>query len=235
MKNKTGAGIFCVLAFILSACQSDERTGMLSNEENTMTDISYTLDYAENNDENSIETVGINDHYYETLFGQGIFKWKDQLPYPAFVSEYLRNGTWNEVMSFNSMFDVMFVKDGYHEYVGDVYTFLSESNYQSAREFRRPTEEQPFEAGFDARVYILLVHEAGACTIEVRDSSGNILWETESPLEECAQFYLEFENWDCDNYVIVTDCSDEADKEILHYEPRVMIAVERGAIVTDNE
>lgn len=183
----------------------------------------------ENTKENIGENTGENAEkgYYESLVQSKSCQWNKPLAYPNLKDESQFDA--NDYTNWASaVVESAMVKDGYSVFFQDLNLCKGEKFYGlGAHEMR--SSGQQVTAGYQGRIYIMMTVAGGAFDLSVEDGEGTVLWEQEN-VTESDQIFLDIDEMPESVIGVLTDHTQEADKENLFYSVMILAATEQDAL-----
>ena len=184
-------------------------------------------------EENTEENTGENTEktaekgYYESLVQSKSCKWNKPLAYPNLKDESKFDS--NDYTNWASAaVESAMVKDGYFVFFQDMNLCKGEKFYGlGAHEMRG--SGQKVTAGYQGRIYIMMTVTGGAFDLSLEDGEGTVLWEQEN-VTESNQIFLDIDEMPESVIGVLTDHTQEADKENLFYSVMILAATEQDAL-----
>lgn len=200
--------------------QSSEAESANKNaEENTKENI------GENTGENAEKTA--EKGYYESLVQSKSCQWNKPLAYPNLKDESQFDA--NDYTNWASaVVESAMVKDGYSVFFQDLNLCKGEKFYGLGAHEMRSSGQQVI-AGYQGRIYIMMTVAGGAFDLSVEDGEGTVLWEQEN-VTESDQIFLDIDEMPESVIGVLTDHTQEADKENLFYSVMILAATEQDAL-----
>lgn len=184
-------------------------------------------------EENTEENTGENTEktaekgYYESLVQSKSCKWNKPLAYPNLKDEskFDSNDYTNWV---SAAVESVMARDGYSVFFQDLNLCKGEKFYGLGAHEMRGSGQQ-VTAGYQGRIYIMMTVAGGAFDLSVEDGEGTVLWEQEN-VTESNQIFLDIDETPESVIGVLTDHTQEADKENLFYSVMILAATEQDAL-----
>lgn len=181
-------------------------------------------------EENTEENTGENTAekgYYESLVQGKSCQWNKPLAYPNLKDESQFDA--NDYTNWASAaVESAMVKDGYSVFFQDLNLCKGEKFYGLGAHEMRGSGQQ-VTAGYQGRIYIMMTVAGGAFDLSVEDGEGTVLWEQEN-VTESNQIFLDINEMPESVIGVLTDHTQEADKENLFYSVMILAATEQDAL-----
>ena len=181
-------------------------------------------------EENTEENTGENTAekgYYESLVQGKSCQWNKPLAYPNLKDESQFDSKDYTNWASAAVESVM-ARDGYSVFFQDLNLCKGEKFYGLGAHEMRGSGQQ-VTAGYQGRIYIMMTVAGGAFDLSVEDGEGTVLWEQEN-VTESNQIFLDIDEMPESVIGVLTDHTQEADKENLFYSVMILAATEQDAL-----
>ena len=181
-------------------------------------------------EENTEENTGENTAekgYYESLVQGKSCQWNKPLAYPNLKDESQFDSKDYTNWASAAVESVM-ARDGYSVFFQDLNLCKGEKFYGLGAHEMRGSGQQ-VTAGYQGRIYIMMTVAGGAFDLSVEDGEGTVLWEQEN-VTESNQIFLDINEMPESVIGVLTDHTQEADKENLFYSVMILAATEQDAL-----
>ncbi len=184
-------------------------------------------------EENTEENTGENTEktaekgYYESLVQGKSCQWNKPLAYPNLKDESQFDSKDYTNWASAAVESVM-ARDGYSVFFQDLNLCKGEKFYGLGAHEMRGSGQQ-VTAGYQGRIYIMMTVAGGAFDLSVEDEEGTVLWEQEN-VTESNQIFLDIDEMPESVIGVLTDHTQEADKENLFYSVMILAATEQDAL-----
>ena len=181
-------------------------------------------------EENTEENTGENTAekgYYESLVQGKSCQWNKPLAYPNLKDESQFDSKDYTNWASAAVESVM-ARDGYSVFFQDLNLCKGEKFYGLGAHEMRGSGQQ-VTAGYQGRIYIMMTVAGGAFDLSVEDGEGTVLWEQEN-VTESNQIFLDIDEMPESVIGVLTDHTQEADKENLFYSVMILAATEQDAV-----
>lgn len=181
-------------------------------------------------EENTEENTGENTAekgYYESLVQGKSCHWNKPLAYPNLKDESQFDSKDYTNWASAAVESVM-ARDGYSVFFQDLNLCKGEKFYGLGAHEMRGSGQQ-VTAGYQGRIYIMMTVAGGAFDLSVEDGEGTVLWEQEN-VTESNQIFLDIDEMPESVIGVLTDHTQEADKENLFYSVMILAATEQDAL-----
>ena len=191
----------------------------------------------ENAGENTKENIGQNTGenaekiaekgYYESLVQSKSCQWNKPLAYPNLKDESQFDA--NDYTNWASAaVESAMVRDGYSVFFQDLNLCKGEKFYGLGAHEMRGSGQQ-VTAGYQGRIYIMMTVAGGAFDLSVEDGEGTVLWEQEN-VTGSDQIFLDIDEMPESMIGVLTDHTQEEDKENLFYSVMILAATQQDAL-----
>lgn len=181
-------------------------------------------------EENTEENTGENTAekgYYESLVQGKSCQWNKPLAYPNLKDESQFDSKDYTNWASAAVESVM-ARDGYSVFFQNLNLCKGEKFYGLGAHEMRGSGQQ-VTAGYQGRIYIMMTVAGGAFDLSVEDGEGTVLWEQEN-VTESNQIFLDIDEMPESVIGVLTDHTQEADKENLFYSVMILAATEQDAL-----